>query len=383
MPDLTFNDMGLEETILRGLFEMKYDAPSPIQQAAIPIILQRKDLIARAKTGSGKTAACAIPICQLVDTASNDIQALIIVPTRELALQYATETQKIGRYKGVKTFAIYGGEDASMQKSKLHNGVHVLVATPGRLIDFIYSREIDLSKVNTLIIDEADKMLSMGFVEDLEFIIQCLNHPHQTLLFSATIPAAIRTIAAKNMREPLDISMVDTHPETINHHFHFCKHHERSEKLLNLLRELKPAQSIVFCHTRIQTEQVCHFLKNHLSQVDMLHAGLSQSIRTIITGKFRSQKILTLVATEVAARGLDFSNVSHVFIYELSFDADTYLHQAGRTGRFEKEGTVISLVTPRELKIVDKLAHKLKEKPDWIGDPPPLKRGSDLERRRR
>ena len=217
-----------------------------------------------------------------------------------------------------------------------------------------------------LILDEADKMLSMGFVEDLEFIIQCLIHPHQTLLFSATMPTAIRTIAAKHMKDPTDITLEETHPETITHRFHFSKHHDRPAHFLKLLRELKPTQSIVFCHTRHQAEQVCRFLQNHLSQVDILHAGLSQGVRTIITNKFRTQKVLTLVATDVAARGLDFSAVSHVFIFELSHDPDTYLHRAGRTGRFEKQGTVVSLVTPRELPVVEKLGRRLKEKPVWI-----------------
>lgn len=372
MCSLKFQDFGLDESILRALDEMQFQAPSTIQEAAIPHVLKNKDLIARAKTGSGKTAACAIPICQLVSTLSPAIQALIIVPTRELALQYATETQKIGKYKGVKTFAICGGEDASMQKSKLLSGVQVLIATPGRLIDFIYSRDIDLSQVSTLILDEADIMLSMGFIEDLEFIIQCLIHPHQTLLFSATMPEAIRSIATKHMKEPVHIELNEVHPETIDHRFCFCKHYERSNKLLELIQHLKPVQSIIFCHSRNQTDEVCKFLQQHLSNVDLLHAGLSQPIRNIITSKFRSKKIQTLVATDVAARGLDFSSVSHVFIYELSDDSDTYLHRAGRTGRFEKQGMVISLVTARELKCVQELERRLKQKVIWIGEEPNL-----------
>lgn len=366
--------MGLDENILSALQEMNYQSPSEVQQETIPLILQGKDLIARAQTGSGKTAACAIPICQLVDTSSTTIQALILVPTRELALQYATEAQKIGKRKGVKAFAICGGEDASMQKSKLQNGVQVLIATPGRLIDFIYSRDINLAHVTTFILDEADKMLSMGFVEDLEFIFQCLNHSHQTLLFSATMPQAIRTIAAKHMQNPVDVTLQQVHPTSIDHRFYFCKNHERPNKLLWLLQTLKPTQSIVFCHTRHQVENVCHFLQAHLPQVDLLHAGLAQNVRNIITNKYRSQKILTLVATDVAARGLDFSQVSHVFIYELSDDSDTYLHRAGRTGRFEKQGSVVSLVTQRELHLLDRLSRRLKEKPIWIGDEPNLKR---------
>jgi ATP-dependent RNA helicase DeaD len=178
-----FDLHALDPAILKALEKMNFKEPSDIQAQTIPLIQQGKDLIALAQTGSGKTAACAIPICNRVDTTRTEVQALIIVPTRELALQYATEAQKIGVYKGVKAFGICGGEDASLQQSKLKNGVQVLVATPGRLIDFIYSRLIDLSHVETLILDEADEMLSMGFYDDLEFIIKCLVHPHQTLLF--------------------------------------------------------------------------------------------------------------------------------------------------------------------------------------------------------
>lgn len=378
---MTFNEMGLDESILAALKEMSYQSPSLIQQQAIPIVLSRKDLIARSQTGSGKTAACAIPICQLIDTSSSDVQALILVPTRELALQYATEAQKIGKYKGIKAFAIFGGEDAAMQKSKLQNGVQLLIATPGRLIDFIYSRDIDLSKVNIFVLDEADKMLSMGFVEDIEFIIQCLIHTHQTLLFSATMPKAIQEIASKHMLKPENISLQETHPAKINHKFLFCKHFERLDRLEQLIRESNPVQAIVFCATRFQTEEVGKFLQKQMDQVDVLHAGLTQAIRTIITNKYRSQRIKILVATDVAARGLDFSHVSHVFIYELSDDVDTYFHQSGRTGRFEKEGAVISLVTSRELKMISKLEKRLKQDLQWIGEKPTFAPGKPLVRR--
>ncbi|MGK5594821.1 MAG: DEAD/DEAH box helicase [Parachlamydiaceae bacterium] len=369
---MSFSELGLEEPILNALKEMNYSTPSTIQQQAIPIILDRKDLTARAQTGSGKTAACAIPICQLINPRSSHIQVLILVPTRELALQYATEAQKIGKYKGVKAFAIFGGEDAAMQKSKLQSGVQLLIATPGRLIDFIYSREIDLTQVMILVLDEADKMLSMGFIEDIEFIIQCLVHDHQTLLFSATMPKAVHHIAEQYMREPENIALQQTHPVQIDHRFLFCKHYNRLNELVRLLQECTPVQSIVFCTTRHQTEEVCRYLQSHFQNVDMLHAGLSQSLRTMITNKYRSQRIQILVATDVAARGLDFSKVSHVFIFELSDDIDTYFHQAGRTGRFEKQGSVISLVTPRELGIVGKLETRLQQELQWIGEKPSM-----------
>lgn len=369
----TFETFPLHPEILSSLEKNGYKYPTAIQAASIPLFLEGHDLIALAKTGSGKTAACAIPVCSQVDLSSKHIQALVIVPTRELAYQYATETQKIGGRMGVKTFAICGGEDAGLQKSKLASGVHVLVATPGRLIDFIYSRDVDLSHVKTLILDEADEMLNMGFYEDLEFIMQCLVQSHQTCLFSATMPNEIKQIALKHMKGPKEIllSKEDATPAKIDHRFVYVRHDEREQKLADLIHDLQPTQCIIFCRSRIQVEKVCHFLKRKLHGVDFLHAGLQQDIRTIITNKVRSGKVRYLVATDVAARGLDFSKVSHVFIYELSEDSETYVHRSGRTGRQEREGTVISLVTHRELWALKKVCEHLKEEPKWIGPPPP------------
>lgn len=369
----TFADFGLDPAILKALERMGYKAPSSIQAQALPIIMTGSDLIALAKTGSGKTAACAIPICHKVDTTRTDVQALIIVPTRELALQYAIEAQKIGSDKGVKAFAIYGGEDATMQLSKLKHGVQVLVATPGRLIDFIYNRLIDLSNVETLILDEADEMLSMGFYDDLEFIIQCLVHKHQTLLFSATMPQQIIKIAKQHMNNPHEIALSkeESSPVTIEHKFMYCHHEAKSSVLAHLIHDLDPKQCIVFCRSRDEVERVCRHLKQKFDGVDYLHAGLSQDTRTIITSKFRSGKVRCLVATDVAARGLDFSGITHVFIYHLSDDVDAYVHRSGRTGRQEREGMVVTLVTDRELRSLGNVLERIKRKVIWIGEPPP------------
>ena len=365
--------MPLQSEILTALEKNGYKTPTAIQSTTIPMILAGDDVIALAKTGSGKTAACAIPVCSQVNLESSHVQALVIVPTRELAYQYATETQKIGGRLGVKTFALCGGEDAGLQKSKLGSGVHVLVATPGRLIDFIYSDSVDLSHVKTLILDEADEMLNMGFYDDLEFIMQCLVQEHQTCLFSATMPKEIKHIARSHMKDPKEIllSVEDATPAKIDHKFVFLRQDEREQRLAEIIHEVNPKQGMIFCQSRIQVEKVCHYLKRKFDGVDFLHAGLQQDVRTIITNKFRTGRVRFLVATDVAARGLDFSNVTHVFIYELSDDPDTYTHRSGRTGRQDREGQVITLVTRRELWILKKIAHQLKAEPQWVGPPPP------------
>lgn len=376
-----FTDFNLDPLILKSLEKMDFKEPSPIQSAAIPLIQKKQDVIILAQTGSGKTAACAIPICNEIDSSVTGIQALILVPTRELALQYATETQKIGKDKDVKTFALFGGSSSDLQLSKLKHGVQVLVSTPGRLIDFIYQRVIDLTHVKTLILDEADEMLSMGFYEDLEFIMNCLNHPHQTLLFSATMPKEIRQIANRHLKEPQEISLVSDQvsPSSIEHRFAYCAHHSRDSTLVDCIHQLNPHQAIIFCHTRFQCEKVCRFLQKTMDGVDFLHAGLSQEIRSAITNKFRTGKIRFLVATDVAARGLDFSGITHVFIYQLSDDTDVYVHRSGRTGRQDRKGMVVTLVLDRELPILKRILKKIDKEVLWMGNPP----SAEPEKKRR
>ncbi|NGX62151.1 MAG: DEAD-box ATP-dependent RNA helicase CshA [Chlamydiae bacterium] len=368
-----FEEFEIDPLVLEAIYEMGYENPTPIQKHAIPAILQKKDLIALAETGSGKTAACAIPICHLVDTASTKIQALIVVPTRELALQYAVETQKIGKRKKVSAFALYGGEDMDLQRAKLKSGVHVLVATPGRLIDFIYSRAIDLNHVETLILDEADQMFGMGFYDDLEFIIQCLVHEHRTLLFSATMPKEIRKIAQAHMQEPEEISLISKKPspKQLSHQFIYCPNPQtRREELLALLKEVKPTQCLIFANSRREVEALYRALKAQLSNVDFLHGGLEQKIRSVIMGKFQRKKIRYLVATDIASRGLDFSHVTHVINFHFPFEAETYLHRAGRTGRSGKTGTCITLVIRRDLPKIHALGKTLQKEPEWLRPPP-------------
>ena len=371
-PTVQFSDFNLSTEILAALKRMKYTHPSPVQAQAIPLIQENHDLIALAETGSGKTAACAIPICDRVDIDRRVIQALILVPTRELALQYATEVAKVGAVKGIHTLSVLGGEGYDLQRAKIKHGVQVCVATPGRLIDFIYSREIDLSHVETLILDEADEMLSMGFLEDLEFIMDCLIHEHQTLLFSATMPPVIKKIAKARMKDPQEVLLINEKaaPKLLDHSFVYEAPPRRLDRLGQLIQEMRPNQSIIFVESRIDCEKVCRGLRNGVQAVDFLHGGLPQEIRNAVTGKFRSGKICHLVATDVAARGLDFSGVTHVFLYQLPRDPEVYVHRSGRTGRYGKKGHAISFVGPRDLDLLNRVLDQIDKDAIWIGPSP-------------
>ncbi|MBS0624171.1 MAG: DEAD/DEAH box helicase [Verrucomicrobia bacterium] len=368
-----FSSYPLDPLVLSSLNDMGFTAPTPIQEETIPLILEGSDCVALAETGSGKTAACAIPICSKVDVSSTHIQALVMVPTRELALQYATETQKIGRLKGVKAFALFGGEDTSLQRAKLKSGVHILIATPGRLIDFIYQQAIDLSHLTTLILDEADQMLSLGFYDDLDFIMNCLVQKHQTLLFSATMPDRILKLSKSHMQQPKEIRLNYKKPTPANLSFEFLFSaipHHKIENLIELLGSLQVQQCIIFGNARQEVEKLYYLLKPKFHPIEYLHGGLDQNLRTSIIQRFAKGKVRYLVASDVASRGLDFSQVTHVINLHLPPDQDTYLHRAGRTGRSGESGVCITLVTRRDLAAVKKLLQHLKREPRWIGPPP-------------
>ncbi len=362
---MTFESFGIDPDILSALYEMEFKEPTPIQNEAVPLILQGHDLIALAETGSGKTAACAIPITHAVDTSSNHIQGLILVPTRELALQYATEAQKIGKYKKVKVFAVLGGEDMQVQRAKIKDGVHLLVATPGRLIDFIYNRFITLSHVKKVAIDEADEMLSLGFLEDLEFILNCLVQEHQTLLFSATMPDAVRDLGRRYMKSPKELSLINERasPKTLKHEFYYCRRREdKAGELVELLGRLTSDQCLIFVNHRSEAETLFRKLKKAFPSSDFIHGGLGQDIRNSVMQRFAKGRIRYLVATDIASRGLDFSRVTHVINVHLPMDKESYLHRSGRTARRGREGVAITLVSGDEVR----RAGRFFENPNFI-----------------
>lgn len=364
---MKFEELGIENEIIEALYLMGFKEPTPIQQQAIPLVLKGVDILGLAETGSGKTAASVIPICQKIDSKSLKIQAVIIVPTRELALQYSEEAQKIGRIKNIKVFAILGGENFELQLAKLKNGVHLLIATPGRLIDFIYSRHIDLSFVRTLVVDEADQMLSFGFYDDLIFIMQCLQQTYQMLLFSATMPAEVRNLLQQHQKEFVEIRLTaERHvPKKLSHCFVLASLQEKPQVLYSLLKQLDCNQCLIFANSRKDVESLYKYMNGKLDDLEFLHGGLDQRLRLKVTTKFTKGKIRYLVATDVASRGLDFAGITHVVNYQLPFEDETYTHRAGRTARAGREGACITLVTPRERKRVETICKNLNIETIW------------------
>lgn len=369
----TFANLGIASNLVQSLEKFGITSPSPIQELAIPHILEGKDIIALARTGSGKTAACLIPLCQKLGARKRKLRALVLVPTRELAMQYVKESQKIGRSGSLESFAVFGGCNIQLQAAKLKAGVDILVATPGRLIDLIQNRHVDLSQIEMLVLDEADEMLGMGFVDDLTFIANCMVQKHQKLLFSATMSPPVRKLALSLMSHPIELSASTEFktPNQIDHNFTFCRSFDDKKlRLESLIEELKPSQSIIFCSSRDSCDQMQVYLKRALGSVRVLHAGYSQSARTAIIEQFRRQKVRHLVATDVAARGLDFDGVSHVFVFDIGKDAQSHVHRIGRTGRYGKEGSAITFVTNRDLPHLNRICEAIGKPMTWIGPAP-------------
>jgi len=372
---MKFSELDLNSQIQKALTHMGYQDLTPIQEKTLSHILKGKDLFARAETGSGKTAACAIPLVQMVDPSLNAIQALILVPTRELALQYVEEIDRISRHTDVVPFAMFGGFPVEIQKAKLRHKVHILVATPGRLIDFIYRiRSIDLSRVRTLVLDEADEMLNMGFIEDIDFIMSCLIHEHQTLFFAATMPKEIDRLVRTYLKDPVrvELNTEKLAPQSLAHHFQYTRRADRLNVLIGYLKKEKISQAIIFCNTRHQAEKLIRELERRFRSIEYIHGGLEQSRRTSIFERFRRNEITFMVATDVAGRGLDFSHVSHVINYDYPYGLEPYTHRTGRTGRMGRAGIAMTFVTEHELKDVNSLVKGNRIDPVWHDAAPNL-----------
>jgi len=382
---MKFADLDLKPEILAGLRDIGYVDLTPVQEKTFPHILAGTDIIARAETGSGKTAACAVPLVQMVDPRLKAVQSLILVPTRELALQYVGEISDIARKTDIAPSAVYGGFPMEIQIAKLNHGVDILVATPGRLIDLLRNTSLSLSNVQTFVLDEADEMLNMGFLSDVEFIINCLIHEHQTLLFSATMPKEIEDLAKKYLKNPLKINLSKDQkaPQSLEHRFLKVSNKNRLESLLNFLKETKPKQAIIFCNSRHNAEKLHNQIKKKFSSTEIIHGGLDQSRRTSLFNRFRRMEIKIMVATDLASRGLDFTHATHVINYDFPMDTDAYTHRTGRTARMGRKGVALTLFTKADFRSLKAVIDKNRIKPVWHGDKPDLKQTSRRRKSRK
>jgi len=347
---IKFSDLGISEEILRAVEEMGYTQPSPIQAQAIPFVLEGRDVIGQAQTGTGKTAAFAIPIIDLVDPDFNKPQAIILCPTRELAVQVEGEIQKLAKYhKKISSVAIYGGESIDKQIRTLRKGVQIVVGTPGRVQDHINRGTLRLEDAGIIVLDEADEMLDMGFRDDIEAILQEMPEERQTVFFSATMAKPIMDLTRKYQSDPeiIKVAKNELTVSKIEQVYYEVKPSLKMELMVRLMNINNYALSVVFCNTKRMTDEVTEALGTRGIIAEALHGDLSQAQRDKVMGKFRKGLCTVLVATDVAARGIDVDNVEAVFNYDIPLDEEYYVHRIGRTGRAGKSGTAITFITGR------------------------------------
>lgn len=352
METVRFEDLQLDERILRAVTDMGFEAASPIQAQAIPTQLEGLDIIGQAQTGTGKTAAFGIPLLQKIDPKKKKLQAIALCPTRELAIQVAEEVRKLGKYMhGVKVVPIYGGQDIVKQIRSLKDGTQIVIGTPGRVMDHMRRKTIKCDDVHTVIMDEADEMLNMGFLEDMETILSQLPEDRQTVMFSATMPSAIQDIAKKFQKNPVIVKVVKkelTVPK-VTQYYYEVKPKTKLEVMCRLLDLYAPKLSVAFCNTKRQVDELVQELQGRGYFAEGLHGDLKQIQRDRVMNSFRNGKTEILVATDVAARGIDVDDVGAVFNYDIPQDDEYYVHRIGRTGRAGREGIAFSFVVGKEV----------------------------------
>lgn len=351
---LTFEALGLDARIVQAVQALGYEAPTPIQTEAIAPLLEGRDVLGQAQTGTGKTAAFSLPMIQRLDMNIQAVQALILVPTRELAIQVGEAIQNFGTEMGVKVLPVYGGVSIEHQIKRLRRDTHIVVGTPGRVMDHIRRGTFSLDNLRMIVLDEADEMLSMGFDEDIEWILGQITWEHQTALFSATIPAEIRHLINRYMRDPVEILIkkTDLSVPQIDQRLYIIPASKKLAALIRLL-ETEPYEAVlIFTHTRIGAMELAEAMLASGYTVDALHGEVTQPVRETIVRKLRTGLIKVVVATEVAARGLDIDNITHVINYDIPHDAEAYVHRIGRTGRAGRAGVAITFATPGEARRV-------------------------------
>jgi ATP-dependent RNA helicase DeaD len=355
-----FGDIPLSKKVVSALTDMGFEEPSPIQSRTIPLVLSGRDVIGQAQTGTGKTAAFGIPIIERLGDGNRQLQALVLTPTRELAIQVSEELAKIGKFKRVKTLPIYGGQSIDRQIRALQFGVQIVIGTPGRLLDHIRRNTIRLDNIKMLVLDEADEMLDMGFIDDIESILQHVPSVNrQTMLFSATMPEPIIGLAEKYMTNPVTITVSKEHLTVPLIDQYYYETRDKVEGLCRVLDAENAGKLIIFCRTKKGVSDLVSTLQARGYMVDGLHGDLSQSQRERVMKKFREGTLEILTATDVAARGLDIENITHVVNYDIPQDPESYVHRIGRTGRAGRKGVALTFIEPREyrqLKIIEKAA---------------------------
>ncbi|MDR2401348.1 MAG: DEAD/DEAH box helicase [Deferribacteraceae bacterium] len=344
---INFDEFGFSEQILKGVKDAGFVTPSPVQEAAIPYILDGRDILAQAHTGTGKTAAFGLPIMSELKAGE---KFLVIVPTRELAIQVSDELYRLGKFAGIRTAAVYGGQSYTRQRKLIEEGVQVVTATPGRLLDHLSGGKIEFSP-KYVVLDEADEMLDMGFLEDIKSIFSYLPAKRQTLLFSATLPKGVTKLAEAFLKDPVSVNVKGIEPATnsdIEEIYYVVEEYERLDAMVRLIDFYDPVKMLIFTRTKKDTEIVSTSLVAKGYPAKALNGDMPQPQREEVIKSFRKGDITLLAATDVAARGLDIADISHVLNYHIPFDSDSYVHRVGRTGRAGKKGIAVTLVTPEE-----------------------------------
>ncbi|TRM11360.1 DEAD/DEAH box helicase [Lentibacillus cibarius] len=367
----TFNELNISQPIMKALEKMGFEEATPIQAETIPSALEGNDVIGQAQTGTGKTAAFGIPLLEKIDSGQRKIQALIVAPTRELAIQVAEEINRLGKGKGIRTISVFGGQHMERQIKALKDGPQVVVATPGRLLDHMRRKTIRTDNVQTAVLDEADEMLNMGFIDDIRDILKNIPAERQTLLFSATMPKEIRDIATNLMNNPKEVKVKakEMTVENIDQYFIEIPEKHKFDTLTNHLDIYAPGLAIVFARTKKRVDEVTDGLQTRGFRAEGIHGDLTQGKRMSVLNKFKNNRVDVLVATDVAARGLDISGVTHVYNFDIPQDPEGYVHRIGRTGRAGRAGEAISFITPRETAQLHLIEKVTKSKMKRMGPP--------------